>query len=1338
MRKTGRGITIVSLVVTIIILLILATVSIQSLTHTGMFASANKAKLDTKRSQISEWLGLEVISEQTNNPTGSAEQIINQTHKNVLDKQEELKRFGKDIKVEDVSTEEDGEQVDVYFYVVVDKDIYKVDLKNHKFIGELGKMLPVIKIVSISNTTNSIKVKVKTSRNEGGIVEYYIKSEDDTRYTLKATKNDDSEYVYDNLIQGKKYSVKVVAKAENGQSAEAIAEQTTGTIINLKEGDLEFTSKPSTWTNTDVEVTVKANIDIKGYQLLTSQNPDKGWNKATSQIFKTNGIIYAVLSDGVNYGVAASRTIQNIDKTKPVVTGATATTNKIAITATDEASGIIGYAVTTSNTTPSSFTDVASTKTLSVAPTGYRQGTTYYVWVKDAAGNVSASKSTATGKVTDLTAANVKFTYSPSGWTNKDVTATASTTVTGFTLQTSKDGSNWSSTATQTYSSNGKIYARLWDGTNFGATATGNFTNIDKTKPVVTGATATTNKIAITATDEASGIIGYAVTTSNTTPSSFTDVASTKTLSVAPTGYRQGTTYYVWVKDAAGNVSASKSTATGKVTDLTAANVKFTYSPSGWTNKDVTATASTTVTGFTLQTSKDGSNWSSTATQTYSSNGKIYARLWDGTNFGATATGNFTNIDKTKPVVTGATATTNKIAITATDEASGIIGYAVTTSNTTPSSFTDVASTKTLSVAPTGYRQGTTYYVWVKDAAGNVSASKSTATGKVTDLTAANVKFTYSPSGWTNKDVTATASTTVTGFTLQTSKDGSNWSSTATQTYSSNGKIYARLWDGTNFGATATGNFTNIDKTKPVVTGATATTNKIAITATDEASGIIGYAVTTSNTTPSSFTDVASTKTLSVAPTGYKQGTTYYVWVKDEAGNVSESETVTTLNVTGTINFGAITWAGGKASTTIGTNTSYTIQYQVNSTTGTWKTGTSVNGLVHGDKVYARLWDGTNGGTSFAINNILDGINPSVNINLSATEVTTEGAITATVTQSDSESGINIGSCKWIYNTTAGNIGTNASSYTGTFTSANQNITLKSTTVGTYYLHVLSADNAGNLKETIKGPIAVKTASNAVPGSTTHTPSAITYSWADLATIAQLISSNTNITSDTAEVTVTLNGATKTLGVGDTTTVDGKTVRILGFNHDTLTDSNAYGTKTATGKAGISFEYVDFVTSNSQMNASGRNYNGWAAMPLRTTLNGTVYDSLSIKNYIKAVNKEYITTYNTGAKSTCSDKLWLLSCGEIWNNGYNGGNTRGYAMATEGSQYKYYKSTLGSTAYNTSTNITKKPNASNSYYWWLRSPNFYDSYTFCVVFSSGYCASSYAYYSFGVAPGFSI
>ena len=156
------------------------------------------------------------------------------------------------------------------------------------------------------------------------------------------------------------------------------------------------------------------------------------------------------------------------------------------------------------------------------------------------------------------------------------------------------------------------------------------------------------------------------------------------------------------------------------------------------------------------------------------------------------------------------------------------------------------------------------------------------------------------------------------------------------------------------------------------------------------------------------------------------------------------------------------------------------------------------------------------------------------------------------------------------------------------------------------------------------------------------------------------------------------------------------------------------------------------------MNTFADNTNGWAAMPLRTTLNGTVYESLSIKNYIKAVNKEYITTYNTGAKSTCSDKLWLLSCGEIWDNGYNGGNTRGYAMATEGSQYKYYKTNLESTSYSNSTNVTKKPNTSSSYYWWFRSPYYGYSNTFCRVGSGGNCTGSYAYSYYGVAPGFSI
>ena len=205
-----------------------------------------------------------------------------------------------------------------------------------------------------------------------------------------------------------------------------------------------------------------------------------------------------------------------------------------------------------------------------------------------------------------------------------------------------------------------------------------------------------------------------------------------------------------------------------------------------------------------------------------------------------------------------------------------------------------------------------------------------------------------------------------------------------------------------------------------------------------------------------------------------------------------------------------------------------------------------------------------------------------------------------------------------------------------------------------------------------------------------------------------------------------------------------KKVRILGFNHDELAEpTKAYASATKTGKAGISFEYVDFLTSIG-MNSSNTNLGGWKEAPLRGTLNGTTYNSLSIKSNIKKVKKDYIPTYNVAATEQTEDYLWLLSCGEIWDNGYGDdesskiNGTRGYAITTEGKQYKYYKMKLGSTKYNSSNNITKKPSVSNSNWWWLRSPDYHGSSGFCYVQSSGYCIYNYARYYVGVTPGFSI
>ena len=200
--------------------------------------------------------------------------------------------------------------------------------------------------------------------------------------------------------------------------------------------------------------------------------------------------------------------------------------------------------------------------------------------------------------------------------------------------------------------------------------------------------------------------------------------------------------------------------------------------------------------------------------------------------------------------------------------------------------------------------------------------------------------------------------------------------------------------------------------------------------------------------------------------------------------------------------------------------------------------------------------------------------------------------------------------------------------------------------------------------------------------ATTEMEGGISYSWEEIAEIAKAISNDSTITDDTETATVTINGTTKTLSVGNVKRLDGKKVRILGFNHDTLSEPDtAYGTSTATGKAGISFEYLDtvMVTGIGTINVGqGFNRGGWANTTLITTLNTTTYNSLSIKSNIKKVNKEYIPTYNSvpSPVPTTQDYLWLLSCGEIWNNGVNGGVSRGKAIATEGKQYKYYKKNL--------------------------------------------------------------
>ena len=93
--------------------------------------------------------------------------------------------------------------------------------------------------------------------------------------------------------------------------------------------------------------------------------------------------------------------------------------------------------------------------------------------------------------VPDLTSSNTTFRTSTTNWTHEYVTVNVSTTVSGYTLQTTTGNptveSNWANTAYVTATSNCTVYARLTNGSTSGNYTSYNVTNIDKTKPDAIG-----------------------------------------------------------------------------------------------------------------------------------------------------------------------------------------------------------------------------------------------------------------------------------------------------------------------------------------------------------------------------------------------------------------------------------------------------------------------------------------------------------------------------------------------------------------------------------------------------------------------------------------------------------------------------------------------------------------------------------------------------------------------------------------------------------------------------------------------------------------------------------
>ena len=224
------------------------------------------------------------------------------------------------------------------------------------------------------------------------------------------------------------------------------------------------------------------------------------------------------------------------------------------------------------------------------------------------------------------------------------------------------------------------------------------------------------------------------------------------------------------------------------------------------------------------------------------------------------------------------------------------------------------------------------------------------------------------------------------------------------------------------------------------------------------------------------------------------------------------------------------------------------------------------------------------------------------------------------------------------------------------------------------------------------------------------------------------ISNNSDITNKTSVIYLDKGDIHRKVSIGDQVTLSlngtNYAFDIIGFNHDTLTDTAAYGEETATGKAGITFQMHDLFETIYVMNSSNTNVGGWKSSAMRTSTMATMKSYLpsAWQTVIKQVNKASGTGGgSTSGTETVSDSCFLLAEIEMF------GSTT-YSVSGEGTQYTYYKA----------GNSKVKNMSGSASHWYERSPRSGYTQDFCMVSKYGDASASNGTLHPGVAFGFCV
>ena len=216
-------------------------------------------------------------------------------------------------------------------------------------------------------------------------------------------------------------------------------------------------------------------------------------------------------------------------------------------------------------------------------------------------------------------------------------------------------------------------------------------------------------------------------------------------------------------------------------------------------------------------------------------------------------------------------------------------------------------------------------------------------------------------------------------------------------------------------------------------------------------------------------------------------------------------------------------------------------------------------------------------------------------------------------------------------------------------------------------------------------------------------------SWADIQTLIQ-----ENKFADYFSV-----GATKTFIVNGKT----YTAEVVSINDGTGAASQWYPEKT------VDFIAKELYETKYRYNATNNNSGGFPSSEIKTTLNSTIYPLLP--SDLKSVITAKSHSYQAGSYSSSWSSSMVTSSDNLWLPTY-------YEIAGGSAQYVEGENVNNNKPYILDSKIKMVNGESSASYWWLGSPNSYNSDYFWHVDTGGGFGSYYASNAYGVPLCFRI